>query len=361
MELGWEELIKFCDKNYRSFIPRSKHKQERFLLMAEVHQKVMALLLNEPSETIPTDDEVVNAFHNPIQQQHATIFLQDLSTRKGRKKSPPHLKRLISRLRRDALRLFDNLDGGLRGDLTSLEQVATLLRSYQRPAPAYALLWAITCQPLKKAGAVLRASPGYKELIKWGANPYLRDFWLRFQKRIGATQTAIRSTAAENLARELSETERRLREDLDIARERISELEAELEYLQREGTTQAVIDLCRILQDRPTPVLDQAYDLLDRLKAKENGNLPSESITMLIVLEELTDALKALGVQRFPDRVEQPLQLSGSDLSHYRYLEGSPFKNDNDRKEVSIIRQGLMVKGHLITPALVKEVKGVTQ
>lgn len=357
---GYRVLAEFCNSSFTEFTPRSPEKQRAFECAAQAHRRCMHLLVHGQEQSwsalearfqVEQDRKIAGQFYR---------HLGRLGRRSAREDSSP--VRVLQQLRSD-VQQFDRLSpqifnpSGSR-DLLKLDEAADLIGNYHGSQErTFAFLFVLPGCLEPDARKMLEGSHGYAQIIRWGATPFVREFWHRLQQRFRLTRVAIKNEAAQNLARELGETETTLLDEIERLNERIAELEATLEGQESAGLRRAVCDLVRNLQSRPTPILDQARSLYLRLRLQADGDpgLDTDHLSILIIVEELLAALAEQGVEAFPVDTTDVFEIRGDELGQYQYLRGSEFASDGDVKRVCCVHAGWRVGDEIITPAVVEE------
>ncbi len=148
---------------------------------------------------------------------------------------------------------------------------------------------------------------------------------------------------------------------MELLQQENEKLKKELSEIRSQALQSAVCQLVTTLQKQDQPVLDQIMLLYQRLNKMSESNSelslsPSDSLGILIALENLLQALNSLNVTRYPAQEDQVFELQSEQLSAYAYVEGSAFANSEDKKVVRCIHPGWRVGEEVITPARVKEV-----
>jgi len=363
----WPRFAEFCDQHSRDFIPRSSGKRAQAMEDRQLHRRCADLLINGDEE--PLGAALLRIFPDEQERARAQAFLRACLEDRWRPRGGRPFEQASSvisvRLRADATRLVDFLERGLgaQRDLVALDALADTFQRYQGSHSTYLMLCALHSVLPEPGKGFLERSSGFTDLLTWGATPYLRSFWFRFQRQMGATRVAIKTEAAQNLARELSETEDTLRLELEHVRARLAAAENEIVRLKEESQAAAVLALGIRLQERPNPILDQMVETLERLeeRAENDGfGLSGDLLSALIILEEILEGLRSLGLRHFPQDLAQPLILTEEDLSRYQYTRGTPFRNPGESRRVRCLKPGWEVAGRLITPARVEEMEATT-
>ncbi len=366
MNTAWPRFAEFCDRHSRDFIPRSSGKRAQAQEDSRLHRRCADLLVHGDEE--PLGVALHRAFPDEQERPRALAFLRACLEDRWRPRGGRPLEQASSvvstRLRGDATRLADFLERGLgeQRDLVALDALADIFQRYQGSRSTYLMLCALHAVLPEPGKGFLDRSTGFADLLAWGATPFLRDFWFRFQRQMGATRVAIKTEAAQNLARELSETEDSLRMELEQVRARLAATETELARLREESQAAAMLALGIRLQERPNPVLDQMVETLERLqeRAENDGfGLTGDLLSALIILEEVLEGLRSLGLQHFPQDLAQPLVLTEKDLSRYQYTRGTPFRAPGESRRVRCLKPGWEVAGRVITPARVEEIEAI--
>jgi len=362
LDTAWPRFAEFCDRHVRDFVPRSPGKRAQALEVSRLHRRCADLLVQGHEQPLGT---VVQAeFADEREREGALAFLRACLDDRWRPRSGRPLEQPSSvvseRLRADAIRLADGLERGLgqQRDLVALDDLADILQRYQGSRSTYLMLCALHAVLPEPGKGILERSSGFTDLLAWGATPFLRDFWFRFQRQMGATRVAIKTEAAQNLARELSETEDSLSLELERVRARLAAVEGELVRSQEESQAVAILALGLRLQDRPNPVLDQLVETLARLRARaetDGFGLTGDLLSALIIMEEILEGLQSLGLRHFPQDLAQTLVITDADLSRFHYAGGTPFRTSGEARRVRCLKPGWEVAGRVITPARVEE------
>ncbi len=362
MNTAWPRFAEFCDQHVRDFTPRSPEKRAQALDDSRLHRRCADLLVK--GHEAPLGTVVQTEFADEREKERALTFLRSCLEDRWRPRGGRPLQQSSSvvseRLRADANRLADCLERGLgqQRDLVALDALADILQRYQGSRSTYLMLCALNAVLPEPGKGILERSNGFANLLAWGATPFLRDFWFRFQRQMGATRVAIKTEAAQNLARELSETEDSLSLELERIRARLAAVEAELVKSREDSQAAAVLALGTRLQDRPNPVLDQLVETLARLRARaetDGFGLAGDLLSALIIMEEILEGLQSLGLRHFPQNLAEPLVITEADLSRFHYVGGTPFRASGDSRRVRCLKPGWEVAGRVITPARVVE------
>lgn len=357
----WHSLSKFCNDSYEEFIPRSEEKQRNQRSVAQIHQKCVAVLKKAPSGNW---DEIIEQNFEYKECRTADDFFYFISTRPGQKRSeadPP--EEVLRRLKMNLSKFIELSEYAFteseNRDLIKLNQIVDLIKFYQRSERTFLFLSQLPTALDEKSRLILESSNGYQKILHWGASPFLSKFWKKLQEKLRLTADAINSEAAQNLAVELGETETHLRRDMELLKIENEELKNTLKEIRSGSEQSAVYKFAKILQDQPEPVLDQIVFLHQRLQKKSEEETPlssSDSLSVLIALESLLKAFKALSINQFPANTSPSFELRSDRMGEYCYVEGSAFADSEDQKIVRCIRPGWRVGEIVVTPARVKEV-----
>lgn len=355
----WFQFAKFCDENWRYLTPRAWQDRRARSNWEVLEKKCSEMIFSSPPETWR---ELLAHFRPQRDRRIVEDFISYARGRKASKsaESPRQLqlqvKADVEKFADYALLAFNRV--ATDRDLMKLNAMADLGSEYQGSSRVYLFLVGLATflepEPLK----IVTESHGFQMLLRCGPTKFLSEFWISLQRRFRITRVALKSEAAENLAREFSETETNLREQLEEAQATISEQEQLIEKLTQEANEEAVYQLGRTLQGQPSPVLDELFTLHRNLliqEAEAQEPLDGLALNVLIVIENLLKGLTALGIESYPAKLEEPLTLTAQELTEYSYVAGTPFENDGSAKSVDCIKPGWRIKGRIITPARVQE------
>lgn len=353
----WAKLATFCNESYLNFIPQGKRNQNYQTYEAPIHQKCVELLTQSSFDSW---EDIVRQFA-PNEQKDANDFYFRLSNRY--KESP----QIICQRLKSNLHLFCELieyaliDSENR-DLVKINDFVDVMNSFGYTSEQTFLFLSQLPSALNNdVRSILDASIGYKTILKWGASPLLRKFWLQLQRKFRLTRTAIKEEAVQNLARELGETETLLRNQIQQLITENEELKEFLESISLEASQKAIYNLATILQSQAQPVLDQIFTLYHKLvKMSESEDkllvTAEEALSILITLESLLQAFQNLNITYFPKDTSKSFKLDSNQLGEYLYVEGSAFCDAKDKKVVRCVSPGWRVGKEVITPARVKEI-----
>lgn len=352
----WGRLVNFINASYREFMPKSQKDKQRQEAIAPIHHKCVRLVKEGDSW-----EEILKIKIDSVEYEAAKKFFYYLS--KKNSESPQEVRQqLQANLSQFAeLAEYAFTDSENR-DFTKLSEFSEVIyyfnKSEERTFVFLSELPSVVEQDVRE---MLNASPGYQTLLKWGASRFLGDLGLKLQREFKITRTALKDEAAQNLARELGETEANLTQEVERLEMENENLKKELEEVRSQALHAAACQFATTLQKQPQPVLDQIMLLYQRLNkmSQSNSDLSlssSESLSILIALENLLQALKSLNVIRYPAQEDQVFELQSEQLGAYAYVEGSAFTNSEDKKVVRCIHPGWRVGEEVITPARVKEV-----
>ncbi len=357
----WYNFITFCNDYYEEFIPRSEEKQKNQRSLTQIHQKCIEILRKLPADNW---EEIITKNFETRQQQEADNFFYYISTRPGQKRSEAESPSEVMRRLKTNLNKFIELaeyaftESGNR-DLVKLNQIAEVIQNYERSERTFLFLSELPTALDNQSRLMFETSNGYQILLRWGASSFLRKFWKTLQEKFRISTDAITDEAAQNLARELGETEANLRSEIEQLKQENEQLKTTLEELRSQALQEAIYNFGKTLQTQPEPVLDQIVLLHQRLEKKSEEGSPlsaSDSLSVIITLEAMLKAFKILEIKQFPTNTNQTFALRSEQLGEYSYIEGSVFTNSKDEKIVRCIRPGWRVGQKILTPARVKEV-----
>ncbi|MBC6476730.1 MAG: nucleotide exchange factor GrpE [Hormoscilla sp. GM7CHS1pb] len=352
----WVRLVNFINDYYRVFVPKTQKDKERQEAIAPLHHKCVIVLKSGENW-----EEILNEQIESFEYDTAEKFFFHLSSkysespRKVREQMQAKLSQFVE------LAEYALADSESR-DLTKLSELSEVIDYFKKSREkTYLFLSELPSVLEPKYREMLNSSHGYKTLLKWGAYRFLNEFGLQLQKEFNITPTAIKEEAAQNLVRELGETEANLTNQVELLQQENEKLQKELSEIRSQALQSAVCQLVTTLQKQSQPVLDQITILYQRLNKMSESNSelslsPSDSLSILIALENLLQALNSLNVTQYPAQEDQVFELQSEQLSAYAYVEGSAFANSEDKKVVRCIHPGWRVGEEVITPARVKEV-----
>ena len=358
----WYRLANFFDNTYEEFIPRRDDWQREQKYLASIHKKCVFIMKEQTNKNW---EEIIDKNFSYSEQQEAKNFFYYISTKPGQKRSEADSPAQVCQQLNQKLQEFVNLaeyafiDTDNR-DLIKLNSIADIIQSYQRSERTFLFISQIPSALDEQSRTILESSKGYQKILEWGASPLLRRFWQHLQQEYRLTVDAITDEAAQNLARELGETETNLKNQLELLEAENNELKNTIATIQEQSLQEAVCKLAKTLQGQPQPVLDQIFTLYNRLNKisedeQELSLTSSECLSVLITLESLIRAFKTLNLTTFPDNTQTAFELEGKELDEYSYTEGSAFAGKEDKKLVICIKPGWRVGEQIITPARVKE------
>ncbi len=357
----WYKLAKFFDNTYQEFIPKDERQKEQ-KNVASIHKRCVAIIKEQPNQNW---DEIIEKNFSYKNQQEAKDFFYYISTKPGQKRSEAASPAQVCQQLNQKLKEFVNLaeyafiDTDNR-DLIKLNLIADIIQSYQRSERTFLFLSELPSALDEQSRSILESSKGYQKILEWGASILLKKFWHHLQQEYRLTVDAITDEAAQNLARELGETETNLKNQLELLEAENNELKNTLAKIHDQSLQEAVCKLAKTLQGQPQPVLDQIFTLYNRLnkmseEEQELSLTSSECLSVLITLESLITAFQTLNIIPFPDNTQTAFELEGKELDEYSYIEGSVFADKEDKKLVICIKPGWRVGEQIITPARVKE------
>jgi molecular chaperone GrpE (heat shock protein) len=352
----WGKLVNFLNDSYREFLPKSQKDKQRQEAIAPIHHKCVRVVKKGDSWK-----EILNRKFDSSEYEAAENFCFHLSRKYS--ESPQTVRQQLQANLSQFVELAEYAFADSENrDLTKMSEFCEVIEYFKNSQErTFLFLAELPSVVDRKVGVLLNSSPGYKTLLKWGASRFLGDLGLKLQREFKITRTALKDEAAQNLARELGETEANLKQEVERLELENENLKKELEEVRSQALHAAVCQLATTLQKQPQPVLDQIILLYQRLNkmSESNSDLSlssSESLSMLIALENLLQALKSLNVTPYPAEYDLVFELQSGQLSVYEYIEGSAFANSEDKKVVRCTHPGWRVGEEVITPARVKEV-----
>jgi len=352
----WGRLVNFLNDSYREVMPKSQKDQERQEAIAPIHHKCVRVVKEGDSW-----EEILNQNFYSVEYEAAKKFFFNLSRKYS--ESPQEVREQMQAKLSQFVELAEYAFADSENrDLTKLSEFCEVIDYFKKSREkTYMFLSELPSVLEQKYREMLNSSAGYQALLKWGASPFLKGFGWQLQKEFKITRTAIKDEAAQNLVWELGETEANLTNQVELLQQENEKLKKELSEIRSQALQSAVCQLVTTLQKQPQPVLDQIMLLYQRLNKMSESNSelslsPSDSLGILIALENLLQALNSLNVTRYPAQEDQVFELQSEQLSAYAYVEGSAFANSEDKKVVRCIHPGWRVGEEVITPARVKEV-----
>ena len=352
----WGRLVNFLNYSYRGFVPRSQKDKERQEAIAPIHKKCVRVVKEGDSWK-----KILNRKFDSFEYEAAENFCFHLSSKY--RESPQEVREQMQAKLNQFVELAEYAFADSENrDLTKLSELGEVIDYFKKSREkTYLFLSELPSVLEPKDREMLNSSAGYQALLKWGASPSLKGFGWQLQKEFNITQTAIKEEAAQNLVWELGETEANLTNQVELLQQENEKLKKELSEIRSQALQSAVCQLVTTLQKQSQPVLDQIMLLYQRLNKMSESNSelslsPSDSLSILIALENLLQALNALNVTRYPAQEDKVFELQSEQLSLYEYIEGSAFANSEDKKIVRCIHPGWRVGEEVITPARVKEV-----
>ena len=352
----WGRLVNFINYSYREFVPKSQKDKEKQEAIAPLHHKCVRVVKEGDSWK-----EILNREFDSVEYEAAENFCFHLSSKYS--ESPQEVREQMQAKLSQFVELAEYaLADSENRDLTKLSELGEVIDYFKKSQErTYCFLSELPSVLEQKDREMLNSSAGYQALLKWGASPFMKGFGWQLQKEFNITPTAIKEEAAQNLVRELGETEANLTNQVELLQQENEKLQKELSEIRSQALQSAVCQLVTTLQKQSQPVLDQITILYQRLNKMSESNSelslsPSDSFSILIALKNLLQALNSLNVTRYPAQEDQVFELQSEQLSLYEYIEGSAFANSEDKKIVRCIHPGWRVGEEVITPARVKEV-----
>jgi hypothetical protein len=356
--LPWIKLVTYLNESYQDFIPQNTKNQKYQENNKQLHQRCVEVI----SENSLDDwQKIISQKFTENDQKGANNFYFRLSNRY--RESPNKFRQI---LKTNLCRFVELIEYALteseNRDLVRISEFVDVINSFGNTSEqTFFFLSKLPSVLDEDIRNILLHSIGYQQILKWGASPMLRKFGLQFQRKFRLTRTAIKDEAAQNLARELGETETVLTNQIEQLIEENERLQNSLETVHTQASQTAIYNLAKLLQSQAQPVLDQIFTLhqkLEKMSEAEDGLsvTSSEALSILITLESLLKAFHSLNITTFPKNINKPFELDSNQLGEYSYIEGSAFTNNNNKKKVCCVFPGWRVGEEIITPARVKEV-----
>ena len=349
----WGQFLLFIEDSYKDFTPKPKEElkkraniiQNGIKLLNENYQDSWAELLSK----IPQSERIeVDEIYRHISRT------KKLTPQEVYQESQAAIRGLINNAE------YGFLDTENR-DIGRISQLSDTINYFQNhQSKTYLILFQLPSAVSEDEKAMFTASRGFQEIIDAGPSRKLQDFGMALMKRFQVTHTAIKAEAASNLVISIGEIERNLKNQIHTLEQQKLELEEQLKQQSQQGKQQSLIAIANSLQNGRQPALDQMQQMIRILESQieENGEpiLSSEqSLSVFIILRNIMKVLQELGIETYPQAINNTLEISQRQLSEYAYVEGKPFINQQEIKKVQCIQQGWKVGETIITPAKIRE------
>ncbi len=267
----WNSLAVFCNDSYREFTPWNEENKKNQESVVQVQKKCVTLLKKAQSSTW---DEIVDQFEHTKEREVARKFFSYLSKRHRRESDTDSPMEVLRQLQINLTQFVELAeyaftDSGNR-DLVKLDLIADVIRHYQGQERTFLFLSELPFVLDEESRLILQSSNGYQTILHWGSSRFLKYFWLRLQEKFRITRVAITDEAAQNLARELGETEASLRTQIELLKIENDDLKNQIEEISSHSKQEAVYKFAKNLQSQSNPVLDQIVLLYQRLKKSED-------------------------------------------------------------------------------------------
>ncbi|MFM7368680.1 MAG: hypothetical protein ACKO2Z_13000, partial [Sphaerospermopsis kisseleviana] len=206
------------------------------------------------------------------------------------------------------------------------------------------------------AKPMFAASKAFQQIIAAGLNIKLEEFSMALMRRFRLTRADIKDDYAQFKDQEKDQIERDLRTQINILQQEKLALEEELEQTRNQARQKAGIEIANSRQNGRQPALNQIQQMISLLESQveETGEPELDSdqaLTVFIILRNLMKIFQELGIESYPKSLKAKLQISQNQLSEYAYIEGKPFANEGEIKQVECTQPGWKVGETVITPA----------
>lgn len=349
----WGQFLLFIEESYQYFTPRPQPELET---QAKIIQNAIRILNEHHQESW---GEILSRIPQS-EKADADQLYRHIS--KGKKLTPQEVHQEFQ----SSIKGFiNNAEYGFleseNRDIGRIKQLNDAINYFcNHQAKTYLIICQLPEFVPEDAKPMFDASKGFQAIIAAGSNPKLRDFSMALMKHFRVTQTAIKAEAASNLVLSIGEIERELRTQINILEQEKLELEEQLQQTRNQARQEALIEIAHALQNGTPPALNQIQQMIKllELQAEETGEpelSSEEALSVLIILRNLMKILQELEITTYPKSLKGKLQISQNQLSEYAYIEGEPFRSEQEIKLVECIQQGWKVGSTVITPAKVRE------
>lgn len=358
---SWSKLALFCNQYYLNFTPQKHKNQKCQTSVTQIQLKCVEVIAKD---TFENWEELINKNFSESEQKIANKFYYRLTYKY--KESPAKIRQnLQANLKRFCELIEYAFVESENRDLVKISEFVDIINSFGNSSEqTFLFLSELPTVLNDDASKTLLTSIGYQTIVKWGASPYLRKFGLQLQRNFHLTRTAIKDEVAQNLVRDLGETETILRSQIERLLIENQELQACLKDIHVRASQTTTYQLAKTMQSQTQPVLDQVFALHQKLAkiSETESNLTvtdREALSVLITLESLLYAFKKINITYFPQDISKVFELTSDRLGEYAYIEGSAFSNKEDKKIVRCVSPGWKVGEEIVTPARVKEVSSI--
>lgn len=359
----WYRLARFFNESAKEVTPRNEDSKRYQNFVAPVHQKCIQVLKKVNTESW---NEIINNEFEYQERRDAGEFFFFVSTRPGQKRTDAIApKEVLQQLETD-LKDFIQLAPyafvpSENHDLVKIHALSEIMSYYQRSEKTFLFLSELPSLLDNESRQIIEASPGYQEILHWGASKFLNRLWQRLRDNFGINVNNVSEDTLYKLLRDLEDTKDYLKQQVQQLELENQDLKKTIQENQVQALQQATYKLAKTLQTQPQPVLDQIFIQSQKLnKLAESGQKLSLSETdclgIMITFNALLTSLKDLNITPYPSNIEATFKLETQQMGEYIYVEGSSFVNSQDVKTVRCIRPGWRVGEEIVTPAPVKEI-----
>ncbi|MBI1242271.1 MAG: nucleotide exchange factor GrpE [Nostoc sp. RI_552] len=228
---------------------------------------------------------------------------------------------------------------------------------HKNPSKTYLILSQLEAYVPGDAKPLFTESTVFQSIIEGGSQQRLTDFGMALMKHFRVTHTAIKDETAGNLILSMGEIERELKTQITTLEAEKLELTNELKQSRQQVRENALIEIAQDLQNSPQPGLHHIDKIISSLESqiKETGEAElssDDAQTIFIILRNFMTILQKLGIESYPQSLQESFTISELELAKYTYV-GTPFTKE--KKKVKCIQKGWKVNDKVITPAKVKE------
>lgn len=351
----WGQFLLFVEDSYKRFTPRPREDDQKrsgvvrsaIQLLNEYPTESWDNLLSKLPERERLDaDELYKHISNAKKLTPQEVYQSSQSALKG---------------------LIENAEYGFldseNRDIGRIIQLCDAINYFQgNQSKTYLILAQLEKTVSEEFNPMFAASSGFQELISAGITSKLKNFAMTLMKHFRVTHTAIKGEAASNLALGIGEIERNLKTHINILEQQKSELEWQLQESRSKANEEALVKIAESLQNGRQPALEQMQQMIHILESQMDDTgepeISSEqALSVFIMLRNMMKIFEDMGIQPYPKPAKGLFKISKADVSDYSYIEGDPFTDEDEIKEVECLRQGWKVGDTVITPAQVREVR----
>lgn len=351
----WGQFLLFIEESYQYFTPRPQPELET---QAKIIQNAIRILIEHHQESwseilsrIPQSEKVA-----------ADEFYQEISRYK---KLKPQEVYQASQTTIKVILNHDEygfVDGKIDNDRINrkIQLNEAIDYFHNNPEKTYFIIAQLPELVPADAKPMFAASKGFQNIIAAGPNMKLENFSMAFMRRFRLTRADITDDIARDGIRKKDEIERDLNTQINILQQEKFALEEQLEKTRKQARQEAVIYIANALQNGRQPALNQIQQMISLLESQVEATGEPEldsdqALTVFIILRNLMKIFQELGIESYPKSLKAKLQISQNQLSEYAYIEGKPFANEGEIKQVECTQAGWKVGEIVITPAKVRE------